>query len=220
MAPSISAPRLLDGDVPVRLDAGHRVLVLDGPVVSDDLRWFAIALEEDPSYYSRPLTVAWVAGGTEADPWLDDDYTDVCPTQPTFADLVAMAGIMRLGCYHATSLSIDAYQAAESPEGGLGGACEVQPPSPRWLVCDNINYNWVNKDGGTDWLFLLHFDPAAGQSETGLAAAGSTGPALSITGHFDDVAAADCITDSDPESTAAMSQWLTCAARFVVETVN
>jgi hypothetical protein len=220
VGPSISAPVLLDEDVPVVLDAGDRVLVLDGPVLADDLRWFAIAPEEDPGYYSRPLTVAWVAGGTETDPWLDDDATDLCSAQPTFADLVAMAGIMRLGCYAATSLSIEAYQAAEAPDGGLGGACEVQPPSPQWLVCDNVNYNWVNKDGGTEWLFLLHFDPATGEAETGLAAAGSTGPALSITGHFDDIAAGDCVTDSDPQSTAAMSQWLTCAARFVVDTLN
>jgi len=220
VGPSVSAPRVLDGEVPITLDAGAIVLILDGPVEADDVWWFAIAYEEDPSLYARPLTVAWVAGGTGADPWLDERPADLCPTSPTFADLVAMSGMSRLGCYGATPLRIEAYQAAMSPDAGLGGVCEVQPPVPQWLACDGINYNWVNEDGATEWSFLLHFDPARGVAPTGLAAVGSTGPALTVTGHFDDVAAADCVTDGDPGSTAAMSQWLTCAARFVVDTLE
>lgn len=217
LAPSTSAPRLLDGDVPVTLDAGDRVLIIAGPVVADTDRWFAVAREEDPSLNARPLTVAWAAGGTLTDPWIDVEETGPCTTEPTLADLAAMAGILRLGCYASSTLTFDAHQAA-SP-GGIGGACFVEPPDPAWLMCDNI-YNWVNKDGSTDWLFLLRFDPASGITPTGLAPMGTTGLPLRITGHFSDPSAEDCVTSNDPESIEAMSQWLTCAARFVVESIE
>jgi hypothetical protein len=49
---------------------------------------------------------------------------------------------------------------------------------------------------------------------------GTVGVPLRVTGHFRDPAADACVESDDPESAEAMSQWLTCAARFVVESVE
>jgi hypothetical protein len=218
-APSLSAPELVDGETAIRLQAGDRVLMVGVPVEADGIRWFAVAREEDQGRQVR-LTVGWAAAGPVDDPWIETEQTGSCPVKSDLADIVAVAEIVRVGCYGSQPLVLDAYQAVEPPDAGLGGACGAEPPVPAWLACDNINYNWVNADGGTDWLFLLHFDPGTGIPATGLAAAGTGGAGLRITGHFSDQAAALCVTASDPTSAEAMSQWLTCAALFVVEGIE
>ena len=218
-APSLSAPELVDGETAIRLQAGDRVLVVGVPVDADGIRWFAVAREEEQGNIVR-LTVGWAAAGTASEPWIETEQTGSCPVESGLADLVAVAEIVRVGCYGSQPLLFEAYQAAEAPDGGLGGACGTEPPVPAWLACDNINHNWVNADGGADWLFLLHFDPGTGIPPTGLAAAGTTGSRLRVTGHFLDPAAVLCVTASDPNSAEAMSQWLTCAALFAVESIE
>ncbi len=220
-APSISAPRLLDkfdGDRAITLDAGDRVLIVAGPVEADGIWWFAVARGAGPLLLQHAARGGMGCRRTSADPWVDAEETGPCAVVPPLANLVAAAGIIRLGCYGPSMLTFDAHQA--SNPGGLGGLCPVEPAVPKWLMCDNINYNWVNGHGSTDWLFLLHFDPTRGVTPTDLAPMGTTGPPLRISGHFGDPAAEDCVTASDPGSLEAMSQWLTCAARFVVESVE
>jgi hypothetical protein len=200
------------------LSKGDRVLVLAGPTQAGAYAWYEVGVASDPTLYAASQQVGWVADGTSAQPWLVPD-TSACP-QPSVASISALSFIVRLGCYHDRSLSFGAHQAALAPDAGLGGTCGATPPMPDWLVCDNVNYNWVNGDGGTAWLLLLHFDPATGVTATGLAPAGTTGPALKVAGHFEDPAANACVTASDPQSVDGLSQWLTCAVDFVVESVT
>ena len=74
---------------------------------------------------------------------------------------------------------------------------------PEWLVCDNINYNYVNRDGGYDWELKLHFDPATGIAQTGLMKEAEANPLLRITGHFADPAAEQCAPRSVTTTQAA-----------------
>ena len=214
-APSAGAALITDPNAHTPLGTDDRVLVLAGPMSGDGYLWYQVALEHDPSLSALDDTVGWIAAGTATDPWLEADTTP-CP-QPTVTDIAALPLIARFACYGSTSLTFDAHQAALPPDAGLGGACEAPDGTPDWMVCDNINHSWVNDDGGTSWLLLLHFDPATSIHPTGLAAVGTTGPALEITGHFNDPAAADCVTVADPTGNEGMSQWLTCATKFVVE---
>jgi hypothetical protein len=221
IAPSASAtlldpPAYLGLTLPLPRDA--RVLVLGGPVQADGYTWYAVGLAQDPTLTSAEIQVGWVAGASGTTPWLVPDAAG-CPT-PGVAALGALAGIERVGCFGASSLHFGAHQTAEPPDGGFGGACQPPAGQPGWLVCDNINHSWVNEDGGTTGLLLLHFDPATGITPTGLAPVNTTGPAYQITGHFDDQAANACGDTSDPTKLDQLSAWLTCASEFVVETLK
>jgi len=217
--PSSSAPRQTDvTGAQLSLDAGDHVMVLSGPVWGDDTWWFTAGLPQDSGLYAAPIPVGWIAGGTAAEPWIEED-NGYCP-QATVATLSALPGVERVGCFGTAPLTFDARVATVPPDAGLGGACDVEDPYPRWLMCDHINYNWVNADGGPDWQFQLHFDPDLGITPSGLADVGTIGPAVRITGHFDDTASAGCVTASDPASLEAQSQRLTCATKFVVESLR
>lgn len=216
LAPSTDAAILNPpaGLVRLPLQSGDRVLVIDGPVSAEGLDWYSIGLEVDPSLNASVMPAGWIPAGSSDAPSVVADTTP-CP-EPTIQALRELSGVVRLGCYGSTSFAFDAHQA-ESP-GGIGGACFVELPEPAWLMCDNI-YNFVNTDGGTAWDLLLHFDPASGITPTGLAPMGTTGSPLRITGHFNDPAADACIP-IDPQVVTELSQWLTCAARFVAEGVE
>lgn len=192
--------------------------MLGGPQWADGNWWLMVALHQDSGLYAAPIPVGWAAAGTRSDPWIEATSPS-CPI-PSVTTLSELQGIDRVACFGSSSLTFDARIASAPPEGGLGGACDVEDAYPRWLMCDHINYNWVNADGSADWLLQLHFDPDAGTAPTGLADAGATGPAIRVTGHFDDPAAEGCVIASDPDGAEGQSQWLTCAAKFVVEAIQ
>jgi hypothetical protein len=203
------------GQAKTPLHSGDRILVLDGPVAAGGYRWYEVGLSQDPKLTAAAVPVGWVAAGTASDPWLVADTT-ACP-QPGVVAIGALSGIQRLACYGNRSIGFTAHQAAIAPDAGLGGTCQAPPGQPAWLVCDNINYNWVNNDGGTSWLLLLHFDPATAIAATGLAPASTTGPAYQVTGHFNDPAAQACASTTDSNAIAQASAKLTCETAFVVE---
>ncbi len=218
VSPSSKAKLLDVSDFPtvtVPLTRGARVLVLDGPVEAEGNRWYAVGLEQDPAFYLSDIAVGWIAAGADADPWLTPAAVD-CP-KPGVQAISFLSGVDRIACYGSDTISFAAHQAAIPPDAGLGGACQPPAGQPGWLVCDNIHHDWVNVDGGTAWLLLLHFDPATGIKPTGLADVGTTGPAYDVTGHFDDPAASACASASDPYDVTQLSAWLTCASKFVVE---
>jgi hypothetical protein len=197
------------------LTSGSQVLILSGPLQANGYAWYAVGLAQDVEGSTEEIAVGWVAGASGTTPWLVAD-TKGCPT-PDVTKIAGLSGIARIGCFGSSSLAFAAHQTTIPPDGGLGGACQPPPGQPGWLVCDNINHSWVNADGGTTPLLLLHFDPATGISPTGLAPANTTGSAYQIVGHFNDTAAQACGDTSDPTALDQMSAWLTCASKFVVE---
>jgi hypothetical protein len=201
----------------VRLAAGDHVFVISSAEWADGRWWLMIAT--DRVDLPGTVQVGYVAAGTRADPWVAADNA-WCPGEgPSLSALLHLSGIERLGCYSSARISFRAYRATEPPDGGLGGACESAPTVPRWLVCDNINYNWVNRDGGFEWELLLHFDPATGIAPTGLAKDGSPNPRMTVKGHFDDAAAQDC-APNPPTTLAETAAYWTCATLFVVEKIS
>lgn len=209
-----SAPMLDDpfAGGTMRLVRGDHVLVMSAPTWTDGRWWLQIATDHGND------AVGWVVTGTPSDPNLEQDDA-WCPTDPSFADLVALTHIEQRGCYGAARLTFDAYRASVPPDGGLGGACDPGP-YPEWLVCDNINYNYVNGDGGYDWELKLHFDPARGISPTGLYEGSGTNPLLHITGHFADPAADQCAPTAASGPGDWGTRWLDCTTDFVVEKIE
>ena len=213
--PGTDAPLVPDeygqfGEGGLRLNEGNHVLVLSDARSADGLWWLTIGVNRVGVF--NPVVVGWAAAGTREDPWIEEDNA-WCPSDPSLDVLLTLSGIERMGCYASAPITIDAYQATRSPDAGLGGACRAREPA--WLLCDNINYNWVNRDGGYDWEFLLHFDPATGISATDVAPEG-TRRKLLITGHFWDAAASDC-ADSPLVAADDQAAFLNCAVQFVVE---
>lgn len=218
-AAGLSAPVLDDeygayaANGKVVLNAGDHVLVISDARWADGLWWLEIANNRVAS--NAPAVVGFVAAGTPAAPWVEEDNA-FCPgAGPSLTALLSLSGVERLGCYSSTPLTFPAFRATLPPDAGLGGACDPGP-KPEWLVCDNINYNWVNRDGGTAWEFLLHFDPATGISPTGLTPEGSVNPQLQITGHFNDEGALACAPNPWDTIEEAAAQ-VTCRTLFVVE---
>jgi hypothetical protein len=199
------------------LRQGALVLVLGSPVASDGYRWYPVGF--DLGRGTTGLPAGWVAAGTGSDTWLR-------PTQPTcgaptFDGIAALSPVERVACYGSSSISFVARQASTPVEAGLGGVCNPDPGQPRWLVCDNIDYNIVNADGGplgsSQHVLSLFFDPARGIEPLGLAPVGTIGPAYQIRGHFEDEAAKLCTSGASPGYPAWFERWARCATEFVVE---
>jgi hypothetical protein len=205
--------QFMEGGV-VRLNAGDRVLVM-GVAGSDDGRQLVQIGAQRPGPHN-PVVVGWAAAGTAADPWIDASESGCPGAEPSFETLLRLSGIERMGCYGGGPLSFVAYQATLAPDAGLGGMCG--PTAVPWLQCDHVNYNWVNRTGGHEWEFLLHFDPGTDITPPGLATEGA-GRLLSITGHFGDPQATLC-APSPPVTNEDVAQYLSCATSFVVESME
>lgn len=161
------------------LDSGVYVLIVSEPVAADGTWWLMVTAEQDPrSSYETPL-VGWIPVGTRSDPTLVEDYGACLGAGVDVLSRLSVA--LRIGCFGSEPVACKAHQAAQPAGDGLGGACGAPPGRPEWLLCDSINYSWVKADGGTDWTFLLHFDPKGGVPELDLAPAGTVGPAYWIT---------------------------------------
>ena len=198
----------------VRLNAGEHVLVMASADAGDGNQWVQIGAQRDAR--QNPVAVGWAVAGTVDDPWVEEDNSWCPGAEPSFDELVGLTGVERMGCYSSIPLTFTARQATISPDAGLGGVCGPAPVP--WLQCDNVNYSYVNRDGGYDWEFLLHFDPATGIVPTFLADAGESAR-YSITGHFNDPAATSC--GPNPSATNEdLALYLTCGTQFVVESLN
>ena len=214
--PSTTAPVISNPveSEPVRLDAGDHVLVISDAREAGGLWWLRVVIG---SRSTERVPIGWAAAGTADDPWIEEDNS-FCP-EPTLEALIDLTGIERVGCYGSAPITFDAYPAVLPPDAGLGGACRVESEdAPRWLLCDHINYSWVNPGISRSWGFQLHWDPATGLDEVQLVPEGEPVPQLRITGHFDDPAAAACGLEAGDEPGAEALHWM-CAGLFVVETV-
>ncbi len=216
--------RILDNaGIPVQLNAGDHVLVISDATWAEGRWWLEIGTDQvraDQPLYDPLAIIGFVAAGTRADPWVAEDNA-WCPQSSSLATLLDLSAIERLGCYNASPVTFTAFRATVPPDVGFGGDCEPPAKYPAWLVCDGINYNWVNQDGGRLFELLLHFDPATGVPPTGLTVEGSPNPRLRVTGHFDDASARLC-DPMVPTTGDEVLQWgqLTCRTLFVVEAIS
>lgn len=192
------------------------VIILGGPIAYGGYRWYPVGVDLGPEWVYP--AAGWVAAGTTSDTWLRR-VTPSCPT-PSLDAIAGLSPIERLACYGSRSLTFTAHQAAAPPDAGFGGACEAAGLQAGWLICDHINYNFVNADGGPaqgPGMLKLFFDPSRGIKPLGLAPVGTTGPAYQISGHFSDVSAPWCSEGISVDSVDAFGAWLICETAFVVE---
>ncbi len=219
--PGSDAPPVLvpDGDRSVAwvLNEGDQVLVTGGGRAVDGYQWWEVFGALDRSTMA-PLR-GFVANGPPTDRWIQPANDLGCLEEPTFADLVAMPPHLRLACYGSAPLTFVAYAWTVPEDAGLGGACFVEEPERQhvaWLLCDNINYAWVNATGNGDWTFLLHFNPLVLPEPDWPDVEGRR---LTISGHFDDPASSDCGAGLDDPDEQSLAYW-TCAMLFVVDALT
>ena len=107
----------------------------------------------------------------------------------------------------------------EMGDAGVGGVCLSQDAPSGWLICQNLNHNFVSideSDNATIGL-LVSIDPASGVVMP------EQGQWVELTVHLDDPAAQSCdedIDDTETEGRSAEQIVLFCRGQMVVESVT
>jgi hypothetical protein len=217
------------------IDTGQLGFVVAGPVSADGYAWYQLAALGlpptagcEPPVQTNPFTcpdwLGWVAAGQPDQPWLAAT-TLPCPASPMNLDallsgpspLGPRTALERLACYGSTSIHVRGWWPQIPADAGLGGACgNVVSPNPAWLVCQNVNYNWlvISESAGFEGVPMkISIDPATGVTMP------PRGQWVEVVGHLDDPAARDCAPlgggQQDP-----VRMVLDCRSEFVAESVT
>jgi hypothetical protein len=213
------------------LGLGAQSFVVDGPTGADGYAWYLVSglglppntgcsgpLETDP--FNCPIWFGWVAAASEAgDPWLEIAGHDTCPVSPLTASNLAIGrtALQRLQCFGAGPITFRGWWPEIPDNAGLGGACVWQDEPAGWLLCQNINYNFILADESEDFFGLgvrVSIDPASGASMP------ERGTWVEVRAHLDDPAAQSCDETvnafSDPERPDAQIV-LDCRVELVLE---
>lgn len=217
-----------------RLLAGSESYVVEGPTEADGFAWYLVStlglppasgcaveqLETDP--YNCPVWFGWVAGASEdGEPWLEPVALD-CPTQPYTAEglILARTDLQRLACLGSTPFTFRAWWPEIPDDAGLGGSCAAQDRPSGWLLCQNVNDNYVNihdPEGPGDGVGVrVSINPASGLSMP------ARGTWVELRVHLDDPAAQGCADGAeavydDPIPEQAI---VNCRAEMVLEAVQ
>lgn len=193
-----------------------------GPAHEDGYTWYPVVvlgLDELPAPGGDPLadvSRGWVAIGDGESDWVELLGARCTDDEPTLQLLSSLTEWERLACYGDRQLTFEGVL-------GCGGCGGLLPGSftPEWLASP-MNYDLISVEPQERiGPMTLHWAPDGPErpSTPGVA------PILSVTGHFDDPAAAECthtwmtgvtgaeeMTEGDP----AISQ-LYCRSNFVVD---
>ncbi|MEO7266727.1 MAG: hypothetical protein ABIY36_01815 [Candidatus Limnocylindria bacterium] len=227
--PSIDVTRLGS------LALGEPAYVVAGPTAADGFQWYQVAGLGIPWGHgcttgeTEPITCpnwfGWVADASDAgEPWLTVHDLG-CPARPLTAEsvMVDRTKIERLACFGSDAFTFRAWWPPVPEDAAVGGACSAQDEPSGWLLCQNINYNFV----------MLDEDQGFGPPGIGAVVSINPGSALSmpaprqwveLTVHLDDPAAQGCddaAAADDGYSDAPDEQLvLECRAEMVVESVE
>jgi hypothetical protein len=177
--------------------------------------------ETDP--FNCPAWFGWVAGTNQSgEPWLASTQPE-CPEEPlTAANLiVGRTALERLACFGAEPITFRAFWPVIPDDAGLGGACVAQEAPSGWLLCQNINDDWVTVDEGEGYGGVgvrISVDPSSG------VVLPERGTWMELTVHLDDPAAQSCDEDATehfPEPDRSAEQYvLECRSELVVESAT
>ena len=200
---SVRAEPALGGELLGTLALGAPSFVVDGPTASDGYAWFLVSglglpantgctgpAETEP--FSCPVWWGWAAAASETgDPWLQPTGADDCPDEPLTAESlsIGVTAIMRLACFGSEPITFRGWYPEVPDDAGLGGACASQDEPSGWLLCQNINYDFVLADEDQDFFGIgvrVSTDPA------GSASMPERGTWVEVTAHLDDPAAEGC----------------------------
>lgn len=231
---SLRADPGLSGERLGSLALGSPSFVVAGPTDADGYRWYQVSglglppnsgcagpFETDP--YNCPAWFGWVAAASDAgEPWLAPADAD-CPATPVAVEelIIGRTDIQRLACFGAEPFTFRAFWPELPDDAGLGGSCAAQDEPSGWLLCQDINYNVVTVDEGTDNLggvgVQVSIDPAGGATMP------ERGTWVELTVYLDDPAAQGCddAAQALEEQILLPEQYvLGCRAQMVVESVT
>lgn len=215
-----------------RLAMGTDGYAVSGPVEADGFNWYLVSalglppnsgcigpIETDP--YDCPIWFGWLAAASEAgEPWLEPALLD-CPPQPFSAEelILARTDLQRLACLGGAPFTFRAWWPEIPDDAGLGGSCAAQDRPSGWLLCQNINDNYltINESEGFGGVgTTVSINPASGLSMP------TRGTWVEVRVHLDDPAAQGCADGAeavydDPIPEQAI---LNCRAEMVLEAVQ
>ncbi len=196
--PTIDPPSTI---LAARLRASDRALVVDGPVEASGYEWYLVA-PLDRADGSRGA-FGWIARASrEGDAWVRPASAS-CPDPVNLSAVLDLQPLERLACFGGDTLTLEAPVVSC---GAGGGPWTFDPP---WLVA--VGGCGLALDASGENVLLVRVPP--GGSDPG------PGP-VTVTGHFDDPAAAGCTaTSADPTAFPAPSPEeavVLCRSQFVL----
>ncbi|HEX2756787.1 MAG TPA: hypothetical protein VHM48_15055, partial [Candidatus Limnocylindrales bacterium] len=219
-----SQPRIATDSIKFEpfLNVGDRLFVVDGPVVASNHDWYQVATWR-PSDPNATWPIGWVASADlDGTPWIAAAAT-TCPAAPTVDILAAMNRYEALACYGHRTIAFRALVSGSGPvdpcPGDLTTTCLG---GPTWLAgtggwTATVDASAVAAVPATAVLTFAR-DPAGPVTENDL----PTSRMLTISGAFDDPAAASCGLEGAPASVSTLTVTdaiLRCRTTFVVSAV-
>jgi hypothetical protein len=196
--PGVDPPStILEG----RLTAPDRAFVVTGPVAANGYDWYLVAPLNRGDGSRGPF--GWIARASrEGEEWVRGIEAP-CPTPVDLAGVISLQPLERLACFGDDTLTLTASVI------GCGAGGGPWTFNPSWLV--QVGGCGIATDASGERVLLYRVPP------------GSEGPAAapaSVTGHFDDPAAASCtVTSTDPLAFPAPSPEeaiILCRSEFVI----
>lgn len=183
-----------------RMRAPDRALVVDGPVPASGYDWYLVAPLDRADGTRGPF--GWIARASrEGEAWVRS-IEPPCPVATDLADVLGLQPLERLACYGGEALTL----TAPSLTCGAGGGPWIWDPA--WLMVIGGCALAIDES-----LSLLMRVPP------GVTGPGGSTP-VTVTGHFDDPAAAGCtVTTTDPADPAPGPEEavVICRTQFVIE---
>jgi hypothetical protein len=196
--PTVDAPStILDG----RLTAPDRAFIVDGPVLADGYEWYQVAPLDRTDGTRGPF--GWIArAARDGEAWVVPAVVE-CAAMDDLAGIIALKPLERLACFPGPGLELTAPAVTC---GAGGGPWTFDPP---WISM--VGGCGLAMDSSGERVLLFRVPPG----EEGPTA----GPAT-VTGHFNDSAAAGCtVTTADPvayPAPAPEEAILLCRTEFVL----
>jgi hypothetical protein len=220
----------LDGEPLGTLESGALSFVAGGPTDADGFPWYLVsglglppntgcAGEPETEPYNCPIWFGWVAAASEdGEAWLVE-HDVVCPQEPYTVENVALGrtALERLSCFGSEPFSFRGYWPEIPDDAGLGGACAAQEEPSGWLLCQNINTNYIVIDESEDFGGIgirVSIDPATDATMP------ERGTWVEVRVHLDDPAAQGCDEAAeafDEQDRPAEQYVLECRAEAVLE---
>lgn len=184
-----------------------------GPVEADGLDGYPVlplGITELPPAGSPPFrqtdALGWVAAGDASGPFVELVPPRCLSGDPEVVILQSLLPWERLACYGDRSITISGVFGGPCCAGVIPGSFE-----PEWLAVPETT-DFLSPEGQDQaGPMTLHFPPDVDRPDYG--------SIISVTGHFDDPAAAECLVASGepPEPIDDQVAELYCRERFVVE---
>lgn len=182
---------------------GRRFTIVDGPISHIGAQWYLV---EAPLGTSYPTVFQWLPV-SDGNLQLIRVVEPRCPPEPTVADLMTLLPAERVRCFGGQDITlgpVTATRAEDFSDAPIEG-------DPAWLVAAPLRLYGEDGPKGVDGSLPVAVDPALPDELP-------TDVPLTVTGHFEDEAAANCAwrEPSDWGRESPAQQQLRCSEIFVV----